>query len=373
MDEKGTQENTVRMKPRKLLLVAAVILIILLALLMVIYRDNLGVFLSAGNRSGSNRTPFSYSSAAQIEADAVGNGLAVVSNNGIEIMDSGGRLAMKEVVAMKNPAVTVSDTGAAAFDIGNTNLVVGTLRGASTSVKLEDNILTATMNRSGYLAVCTESKSYNGQVTVYNPGVQEIYRWYSGEGYLITAQVSPDNRYLACLCIESSGGVVHIMKLDSQDEVSRYEEEGAVITDLRWLENNRVFLMEREKCCVIGRDGRAVGTFEFGEKIVTSYAYGDEFAVLMLCDYISGKNGSLISIGPECTVLGQTEITTGLQALDANRSSVGAMCGDGIHTYTRSLSKGGVADSEAGVQGIVVRLNADIFLITQNMALIRNF
>ena len=210
-------------------------------------------------------------------------------------------------------------------------------------------------------------------MTVYNTQGQEVYRWYSGEAYLLTAQVSPDNRYLATLCVGNKGGSVHIMRLDSPDEVAQYEAEETVVTDLRWLENNRIFLLEREKCTVIGRDGRPVGSLEFGDKVVTAFDYGDGFAAIMLCDYISGKNGTLISVGPDCTILGQVAVTTGLQALDAYRGSVGLLCGDGVHKYTKTLSKGGNADSEAGVIDLVVRYNSDVFLITQNTALIRNF
>ena len=367
MSEHEAKSNHVRMKPRMLLLLAALLLVIIAALIIVMNRSSIGVALSSGHRAGGNRKPFTYASAAQIEADAVGNGLAIVSNNGMELLDSGGRLAMKK------PAVTASTSSAAAFDIGNTNLIIGDLHGASHVLKLKQNILTASMNDNGYLAVCTESSGYHGEVTVYNPQAQEVYRWYSGEAYLLTAQVSPDNRYLATLCVGSKGGSVHIMRLDSPDEVAQYEAEDTVVTDLRWLENNRIFLLEREKCTVIGRDGRAVGSLEFGDKVVTAFSYGDGFAAVMLCDYISGKNGTLISVGPDCTILGQVAVTTGLQALDAYRGSVGLLCGDGVHKYTKTMSKGGNADSEAGVIDLVMRYNSDVFLITQNTALIRNF
>ena len=373
MSDLESKENTVEIKPRKVLLLLALLLVIIGAVLMVIYRDSIGIAISAGGRSGSDRQPFTYSSASKIEADAMGNGLAIVSNNGMELLDSGGRLAVKEVVAMKNPAVVASGSRAAAFDIGTNNIVVGDLHGNSKSLDLEEEIITATMNDDGWLAVCSEAIGYNGKVTVYNMSQQEVYRWFSGEGYLITAHVSPDHRYLATLCVTTEGAVVHIMKLDNKDEVAQYKEENIVFSDLHWLEDDRIFLLGREKCTVIGRDGRAVGSFEYGDKVVTNFAYGENFAALMLCDYISGKNGGLVTIGPECSVLGQTNVTTGLQAMDAERGSVVLLCNDGVYLYTKTLSQAGKADSDAGVLDVVLRSNSDVFLITQNTALIRNF
>ena len=373
LSDLDSKSNTMDIKPRKVLLILALLLVIVGAVLMVVYRDSIGIALSSGGRSGGDRKPFTYSSASKIEADAMGNGLAIVSNNGMELLDSGGRLAMKEVVAMKNPAVVASSSRAAAFDIGTNNIVVGDLHGNSKSLDLEEDIITATMNDDGWLAVCTEAKGYHGKVTVYNMAQQEVYRWSSGEGYLVTAHVSPDHRYLATLCVTTGGGVVHIMKLDNKNEVAQFKEENALITDIHWLEDDRIFLLEREKCTVIGRDGRAVGSFEFGDKVVTNFAYGEDFAALMLCDYISGKNGGLVTIGPECSVLGQTNVTTGLQAMDANRGSVALLCGDGVYLYTKSLSQAGKAEGDAGVLDVVLRSNADTFLITQNTALIRNF
>ena len=54
------------MKPRMMLLLAALLLVIVAALIIVLNRNSIGVALSSGHRSRSNRKPFTYSSAAQM-------------------------------------------------------------------------------------------------------------------------------------------------------------------------------------------------------------------------------------------------------------------------------------------------------------------
>ena len=183
---------------------------------------------------------------------------------------------------MKTPALTAADKSAAAFDVGGTAVCVARLDGTSAVVENTDTVITAALNADGWLALCTEASGYKGRVTVYNSDLKAVYQWNSGEGYLLSARVSPDDKYLAALCAGSGGCVVHLFALSSTKEQASYTAAGTLFIDMDWLETGRLFLLGQTGCAVIDRAGALKGSYDFGGQYLTNYAFGgDGYAVLM--------------------------------------------------------------------------------------------
>lgn len=376
MEDNEKQGKVKTYRPRAVLLIVLTVLFLVGALLVFFYRDELASRFAAGNRQGyGTEGTFSFASGSDQVCDSFGNGLIVASNNGFHVMNAGGGTIAEESCSMKTPAIACSDSNAAVFDVGGTGLMWIDSKGNVSDLTQNEgeDIISVTMNEDGWMCVNTDATGYRGKVTVYNEKMTPVYEWKSGEGYLISASVSPDDKYLATLTVESVGGVVHLMKLDSEKEIAEFTEEDALITDLHWLSNDRIFLMETACCTVIGKDGKAVGTVTFEDQAVTDFSYGDGFAAIMLSDYYSGTNGVMMTVGADATILGQAGIETDLKAMDANGDYIAALCGDGIYMYTMGMQQAGTIESTTGVQDVVIRKNTDIFLISHNSAQVLSF
>ena len=373
MNSGNGQFNNTRISSRMILLIVFVVLFITASILVFVFRDDIANALGTGRSSGSSSKPFTFTSGSEQVFDSIGNGLVVASTNGIEVIDSGGREITKELMTLSTPAIVSSNEHAAVFDVDGSVIEIVDLKGNMTDLKQDNNIITVTMNEKGWLAVCTDELGYNGKVTVYNKDLDSVYEWYSGEGYLLTAKVSPDSQYLATLTVTSKGGAVHILKLDSEIEVATYNSENEFLYDLDWISNATIASIGDDKVSFIGKDGKLNAELVYDTKKLTDFAYGDGFAVLMLSDYGSGDGGTLVTVGEDGATLGKLSIENGLEKIDVNGKYVAFLSSNGVSLYTQSMSQVGTTQVSTNVKDIVLRNNEGIFVLTSNSAEIRKF
>jgi len=361
---------------RKIILLALLLLIAAAAVFVFMNRAAISArFASAGGTdSVSQSEPYTFESGSQQVAAAVGSGLALASTNSLQLLDGSGRAAARQVYSMKTPALTAADKSAAAFDVGGTAVCVARLDGTSAVVENTDTVITAALNADGWLALCTEASGYKGRVTVYNSDLKAVYQWNSGEGYLLSARVSPDDKYLAALCAGSGGCVVHLFALSSTKEQASYTAAGTLFIDMDWLETGRLFLLGQTGCAVIDRAGALKGSYDFGGQYLTNYAFGgDGYAVLMLGKYRTGGTGSLTAIDSDCKLAGQAAVESELVSLSCRGRTVAALCQDGLKLFTQSLTAAG---SDTGVQGVkdaLVREKGDVLLVSAYSAEVRSY
>ena len=71
--------------------------------------------------------------------------------------------------------------------------------------------------------------------------------------------------------------------------------------------------------------------------------------------------------------MGQADIASELEALDANKKYVAVLCQDGVKLFTQSMTQTGTGQNTAGVKDIAARARGDVLLISSAFAEIRSF
>jgi hypothetical protein len=82
-----------------------------------------------------------------------------------------------------------------------------------------------------------------------------VYQWYSGEGYPLTAKVSPDGESLAALSVGEEGGRVHIFSLSGNAETGSFLAEGELLVDIAWMTSGRICAISETRAVFIGDTG----------------------------------------------------------------------------------------------------------------------
>lgn len=82
----------------------------------------------------------------------------------------------------------------------------------------------------GYYAEITPQEGYRGSVTVYDAGGDAVYKWYSASGYVLSADVSDNGRYLAVACEENGRGKVHIFRTDNTGEAGLFDSDEITVS-----------------------------------------------------------------------------------------------------------------------------------------------
>ena len=363
------KKKSARARLLPVLIAAAAVVVGTVALFA--FRDRLSALFAGNGTDPGEAWAFEAGSAQSFAA--AGNGLAVASSAGLELLDPDGYTVCRHVCALDAPAAAACSQYAAAYDLGGTALRVSDFKGNVTELDTQEPILSVTVSESGYMAVSAEEAGYKGKVTVYGPALTAVYEWYSAEGYLLSARVSPDGKQLAVLTAAGDGGHVHIFSLSSDQEKADYAASGELLTDAEWLSDSRLCALSQTRAVFLSDAGEELAACDFGGMYLTDYAFGDGFAALALSDYLSGNADKLCTVGSDGETLGELTPTSELKDLDARGKRVAALWSDGVSVYSQTLSEQGTYGDVQGVKGVLLRKKGDAALLYSASVLIKTF
>lgn len=207
------KKNKTKKKHRLLKALGSVLLLAFISVVAAILITNSGklsidgltrLFDGARNKTGA--TAFSFDSGVGSVFTDIEGGLAVCSSGGLQVYDVNAEKMFSQAFEMLNPTICSNGSVSAAYDLGGKLLKVFDLYSVTKSISTEGKIISASINENGWLALCMqESGAYNSVVTIYNDHVEEIFKWFSAEGHILSAAISPDNKGLAVLTLTDEG------------------------------------------------------------------------------------------------------------------------------------------------------------------------
>ena len=302
---------------RQTVIVAVCVLAVLLFLYLLL-RDRPG---SASDYLDDS-APYTFDSSASRTFRTVDSRLAVVSSSGLQLLDENGKTVLHEIFTLSQPGISVGGERVCAYDIGGTTLCVADFKGDS-----------------GYLAVCSDAAGYKGAVTVYDTSGKAVYVWYSGTGYLVRAAVSPDGKYLAALCLQDSGSVVHTFALTSEDERGSAACADELFADLFW-RGGKVCCVSQTRLAFFDDNAKLTAEYPFGDLYLYDYAAeGDGFVTLALSRYRSGSAEQLVTVNASGNELGKCETTGAVTSLSVNGKQVLVQYSDRLTLYNQQLDE----------------------------------
>ena len=131
-----------------------------------------------------------------------------------------------------------------AYDKDGTEAVVFYKNKELYHIQAEHKIMNAKVNNAGYLAVISEQLGYRGMVTVYNRKGTAVYKVYSGEKYLLDADVQGNGRRLAVCQYDTASDTlttgIQFYKLDEQEPYATADTGETVFTNLHFMNNGKL-------------------------------------------------------------------------------------------------------------------------------------
>lgn len=359
------RENNTKQKTHAFTSVVATILVVVLAVLVFLYHDKLAVSDRASNTStvASAGEPFTYETGSKQMFALMGDNLAIASSTGLQLLDSSGNTASRQVFTMTNPAVCSSGNYSAFYDVGGKSLRVYKDKDY-VQMDQDNELISVSLNSSGYMAVNEQAAGYKGCVTVYDEKQQAVYKWYSGSGYTIDADISPDSNTLAVLCVESTGSIIHFFRLDSEKEISSVKLDNELGFKLRYSSDSRLSVLSEKAVHFYTQEGKSISDYSFGENYLTNFELGDDFCAVTLSKYVSGSNVTLISFSSEGKVLGSLPLSDEPVSLFSQKQKLLVLDSDSIKLYSRSLEIQKQNQVSPGYVSAVLLSNGNVLLLS---------
>jgi len=269
------------------------------------------------------------------------NGFPVAAGTlGIQVLDAGGHETLRDSFRMTTPMVCSQGNRAVSFDIGGTSVRVFSTTEVLVSIETIGTIISATMNKNGWFALCTqEGVGSKGITAVYNDAGNLVYRVNLASGYVLSAALTSDNKSLAILNLAPDGSRVSFYELNSTDVSRVYELPGKLILDMSYMTGGDMLLVTEDSLIAVDRKNESSELYNFAGRSLGGFSVHGDTIALYLLDYNVGYNGRILMVDKDGHILGETETDREIIAISLGDGYLALLRNDGIAVFETSLEK----------------------------------
>lgn len=329
-----------------LLLLLAVLLVVLLAA----YRDGTGFdilrrYLHYGRaEQAGGETVYHFDASSKNRFALLGESLVVLSDASLSLYNGAGEEVWSSPVTMTSPALVSGGGRAAAYDVGGTALYVLDQTGLLLELTAdeEEPYLSATLNKSGELAVTAEKKGYKGSVKVYDQalGADPVFEFRSSRRFVLDGYVAGDA--VAAVTLGQEDGVfvtsvgLYDLSKNAEEPQASYDISNGLAVAVGELEGRTAVVTDASLTFASG--GEITGTYSYDGAYLRDFDLGGTgFAALLLNRYRSGSVGQLVTVDSRGEVLGSLDVREEVLSVSASGRYLAVLYADRLEIYNQDL------------------------------------
>lgn len=366
----------------RLLALAVTAVLILGALALVVYRDTYNVgalkrwltYRDMPTSETGEAAPFTHAGGDKLSVACLDSGVVTVSTAGAHYYGPDGEHLAEEVLSMENPVLSASRTAAVAYDAGNQSLFL--FRGGEETFQLTltggNNLLSARVNDSGWLAVTAQQSGFKGAVTVYNSRGTEVITIGLSSVFAVDAAVSPDGRSVAVITMgQESGNFFSRLLIYSleQTEPSVQVELGALtVLDLDY-EQDVLWVLGEDRLLTISADGTQVNTCLLTPNYLKGCSLeGDGFALLLEGPYRAGGAAQATVVDSSAQAVRSIPLAGQVLDYSAAGESFALLTGSRLTIYGQESAPCAVLDDPQAARHVDLAPNGSALLANEQQA-----
>lgn len=363
----------------RLLALAVTAALMLGALVLVVYRDTLNVdalkrWLAYRDMPAGEAAPFTHAGGDKLSVAYLDSGAVTVSAAGAHYYGLNGEHLAEEVLSLENPVLSASRTAAVAYDAGNQSLFV--FRSGTESFQLSltggNNLLSARVNDSGWLAVTAQQSGFKGAVTVYNSQGREVITIGLSSVFAVDAAVSPDGQSVAVVTMGQEQGDFFSRLLLyplNQTEPSLQVELGALtVLDLDY-EEGLLWVLGEDRLLTIPTDGSEAHTYYLSPNYLKGCSLeGDGFALLLEGPYRSGGAAQAVIVDGSAQTVRSIPLAGQVLDYSAAGEYFALLSGSRLTIYGREADPYAVLDNPQAARHVDLAPNGSALLANAQQA-----
>ncbi|MEG1442415.1 MAG: DUF5711 family protein, partial [Oscillospiraceae bacterium] len=277
--QRATATKTVDFRDRTLLLnpfrIAISLLIIAILIILII---NMGVLPHLNKKELSES---SLESGGAYSQYTYGDDVLLLSNKGLTAIDRSGKKKWKVEAQLTSPLIDIDEKYILIADLDGNNYTATYKDGKiQHEFKVQNDIISAKVNKSGNTAIATEEAGYKGMVSVFNNRGDNIYTWHSGEGYIVDVDISDNSRYLAVSQMMSDGDEVYsriqFIDIFRGEIVSTAFCESALVANITFDKNDDVVAVSDKNVVGYTKKGKQRFDINLAGKKTTNFILGND-------------------------------------------------------------------------------------------------
>ncbi|MCL1819088.1 MAG: DUF5711 family protein [Oscillospiraceae bacterium] len=308
-------------------------------------------------------------------------GLAVLTANRLVCYDAVGREIVSAERTFKKPCLLSSPKNVLAFDRGGDTFVLVNERGILLDERPERPIITASLNRQGYIALVTQADRYKSLLTVMDDKGGLIFKYYSPDYYILDAVLSPDSNMaaLSFAGFEDNWIKGHIkvfdLTLSDGDEiignpaaVLRPGDDDGLVTEIIFQKGGNISAVCEKSISFYSLDGVLLNRADFS--VMLDYSVISTGIAVRSSRTDAGMESRLDLFGFDGELIDSTVLNEEIICQSGGGDYVTLVTSRSIRVYDRMLALKSDEPNESHTRRILQRDNGTMFLIFNDHALI---
>lgn len=317
--------------------------------------DAMGKTLKAWFGGKADGINFDYEDKEPSSFSGLDDGIIAASNTGFVIYDKwGDKIAHRDVV-MESPVAISNGTVSGVYDCGGYTLFMVDDGGDAKSFETEGKIVSVSVNEEDWFAVCTEEDNYKGSVTVLNDKYEAVYKLYSGDGYILSAELSDDCEMLLAMKLSSVGTEIVEYRLDSEEEQARISIPSQVAVKCKYGGYGDISVLTDSAFYVYSTDGALKNSYDFSGSTLENFDLDDDGYSVIYCGAYQDDIGAYIAVLDDSgNVIAKQNISKTVVDISAVRQNVAVLYTDGLTIYDKNLKEQKNCEITSGASAVVM-------------------
>ena len=307
--------------------IVAILIILAAVLVMIFSNPEIGDFFMK-----SDSVNLSFQTGLEYDVVPYKNEMLMFNNEGIYAVDRSGREIWTTVAAATSPYAEVRGNNILLADLSGRK--IRTFQGEKmiSEIESQNEILSARVNKNGYIAVSTTELGYKGLVVLYDNDGKEVFRWHSGTGYIGAVDISADNRLAVSQLVTNKEQVyskILLINPKSQEEPKCIAELKGIVTKLQYAESGVLVALSNNGLYGYKRSGKEKFGVDFSGRRLLRCNIENQNNMVLAFD--SGLNSTFLeSYSSNGKLRGSFDTGSEVSAIDVNGECIVAVSHDKI-------------------------------------------
>jgi hypothetical protein len=354
MNKQGRRENEKRENGLKAARRAVLIIIIVcIAGFAVLYRDELPIngikrLVSYIDLGGSNRpvtddVSIEYGEAAGTVCDAYKGRVAVLTSEYLKLYDNLGNEEASIETGYGEPAMESTDKYLLIYDRSGNKLSVINGTRQIFSHDFDYPIVSASINDKGYMGVVTGAQGYKAMVTVFDSSFKELYRCYSYENYVLDVAISPDNKNMSLILLNSKDGALvssvamYNFYSDKPTSVKAYND--LALYKVKYSGSDKLAAVGNKTALFLSKDGEERSRFDYNGAQLEGYSFDGGKYALALGGYSSDSRSTVVMLDGNGKTKVQVPVNSVIKDVCISGNSILVLGQGGYSVYSGGTGK----------------------------------
>ncbi len=267
---------------------------------------------------GADADILHYSTMEDRHYVAYRDGLALVSHDGVQIYNSGGKRTLEDDPDYSDPRAVASDRYLLAFDRSGKGYTLYNSLSAVYRDTLDYPIHGAAISDSGYYAVITETREYSSAVLLYNKNCKLVNR-YLKDKYVIDVAISGDGDRIAMVSVSSAQGdylaEFQLCEPGKDSAIATLSIPGVFPMSVRFFSDNSFAVLCDTAIYFYNDNGELQKTLSFTDSSPERFALEGKYAALVYPANVMGTESRICIFGSSGSTVTETVVEGGAQAM----------------------------------------------------------